>query len=473
MTENQSQQPAVPTAAEPAADQTEASQQVPQQNSVENAEQKRAEQDSDSAEPQNAGATSTTETQQQSEDSENNESAITPANATRGGRETSDRILYVGNLDLSITDGMLRQYFQVGGPISNVKILMDKNNKSANYAFVEFEKPHDANVAFETLDGRQIENNTVKINWAFQSQQVSSDDTYNLFVGDLSVDVDDETLANTFKSFPSFIQAHVMWDMQTGRSRGYGFVSFSDQSQAQKAMEHNQGAVVNGRAIRINWASKREQNNNNHHSNNHNSHNNGYPLNSRGLGSRRGGQRGGHQYRGPMIPVGVQGAPHAGLMGTMGMPPHAMPQPQGPVMLPQLPPQAVEVMVSSAPVRITTVYIGNISHFASEQDLIPLLQSFGFIVDFKHYADRGCCFVKYGTHEQAAVCILSLGNFPFQGRNLRTGWGKEKPTYVAQPRPENMSYAMGQPLPVEQDVTFQASAPPMSITPREDQDEFQ
>ncbi|SCU89716.1 LAFA_0E20296g1_1 [Lachancea sp. 'fantastica'] len=467
MTESQTQQQTVQTTtAEPVTAQNEASQQTLQQSPIESSEQQ-----SVSSELQNPSATSS-ETQQQTENSENNEAAITPANATRGGRETSDRILYVGNLDLSVTDGMLRQYFQVGGPISNVKILMDKNNKSANYAFVEFEKPHDASVAFETLDGRQIENNVVKINWAFQSQQVSSDDTYNLFVGDLSVDVDDETLANTFKSFPSFIQAHVMWDMQTGRSRGYGFVSFGEQSQAQKAMEHNQGAVVNGRAIRVNWASKREQNINSHNSN-HNSHNNGYPLNSRGFGPRRGGHRGGNQYRGPMVPVGVPGAPHGGPMGAMGMPPNAMPQPQGPVMLPQLPPQAVEAMVSSAPVRITTVYIGNISHFASEQDLIPLLQNFGFIVDFKHYADRGCCFVKYGTHEQAAVCILSLGNFPFQGRNLRTGWGKEKPTYVAQPRPEAMGYAVGQPMPMEQESTFQSSAQPMSIIPGEDQNEFQ
>lgn len=86
------------------------------------------------------------------------EPTVTPANASRGGRETSDRILYVGNLDLAVTEEMLKQYFQVGGAIANVKILMDKNNKQANYAFVEFHQPHDANVAFQTLDGKQIEN---------------------------------------------------------------------------------------------------------------------------------------------------------------------------------------------------------------------------------------------------------------------------------------------------------------------------
>lgn len=361
---------------------------------------------------------------------------ITPANATKGGRETSDRILYVGNLDKFVTENMLKQYFQVGGPIANVKILVDKNNQEANYAFVEYHKPHDANVAFQTLDGKQIENNVVKINWAFQSQQVSSEDTFNLFVGDLSVDVDDETLANTFREYPTFIQAHVMWDMQSGRSRGYGFVSFGDQEQAQKAMEATQGFILNGRAIRINWASKRENN---------------QPQNARG--PRRGGFRNqnNNHFRHTLPPMGM--APQGAPIPTMGLPPQAAPhaaQHQGPLVPPQVNPQAVDAMIRSAPPRVTTVYIGNIPHFSTEPDLIPLLQNFGFIVDFKHYPDRGCCFIKYGTHEQAAVCILALANFPFQGRNLRTGWGKEKPAFIPQGKPGQVPHPMGQ-IPVRED----------------------
>ncbi|SCU90751.1 LAMI_0E03466g1_1 [Lachancea mirantina] len=387
------------------------------------------------------------------------QASVKPANATKGGRETSDRILYVGNLDLSVSEEMLKQYFQVGGPVANVKILMDKNNQHANYAFVEFFKPHDANVAFLTLDGKQIENNVVKINWAFQSQQVSAEDAYNLFVGDLSVDVDDETLAGTFREYPSFVQAHVMWDMQTGRSRGYGFVSFGEQEQAQSAMETKQGFVLNGRALRINWASKRDntQNNNSHHSNGGNMR-----------GPRRGGFRGqnsNNQFRpmmGPSMGMPPQGAPIPG----MGMPPAQaggpqVPQMQAPMVPPQVNPQAVDTMIRSAPPRITTVYIGNIPHFATEPDLIPLLQNFGFIVDFKHYPDRGCCFVKYGTHEQAAVCIVALGNFPFQGRNLRTGWGKEKPTFFPQTKSGPMINSMpGIPVQEPQPILQQPSEQP-------------
>ncbi|AMD20507.1 HDL237Cp [Eremothecium sinecaudum] len=365
---------------------------------------------------------------------------VTPVLATKGGRETSDRILYVGNLDKDITEELLKQYFQVGGAIANVKVLVDKNNEEANYAFVEYHQPHDANVAFQTLDGKQIENNVIKINWAFQSQQVSSEDTFNLFVGDLNVDVDDETLSSTFKEFPTFIQAHVMWDMLSGRSRGYGFVSFGKQEEAQNAMDAKQGFNLNGRAIRINWASKREP-----------------QQQKQRPRSNRGGFRnnipGHQQFRGPPPPpqVAMKGSPNA--PGPMGMHPQGIP-PQAHPVPPPVNPQALDNMLRRAPQRVTTAYIGNIPHFAQEPDLIPLLQNFGFIIDFKHYPEKGCCFIKYDTHEQAAVCIVALANFPFQGRNLKTGWGKEKPTFMPNGMvpPQHMQHQSQPHTPVEDTV---------------------
>ncbi|CCF60193.1 hypothetical protein KAFR_0J01260 [Kazachstania africana CBS 2517] len=322
---------------------------------------------------------------------------VIPASAKEGGRETSDKVLYIGNLDKSINEDALKQYFQVAGQIVDVKVMVDKKNNHVNYAFIEYSTNHDANVALQTLNGIQIENKNIKINWAFQSQTNLNDDTsFNLFIGDLNVNVDDTTLANAFKSCPGFLQAHVMWDMQTSRSRGYGFVSFDTHENAQAAMDQMQGHEINGRAIRINWATKRENMNNNSNNNTNNNNNN-------------------NQVRNRMM-----------MEGQQNMPPP--PPPMG--SLPPVNPQAVEDMIRRAPPRVTTAYIGNIPHFATEPDLIPLLQNFGFILDFTHYPEKGCCFIKYDTHEQAAVCIVALSNFQFQGRNLRTGWGKERSTFI-------------------------------------------
>ena len=387
--------------------------------------------------------------QESKEGSQKSETNVIPANATQGGRETSDKILYVGNLDKSIAEDVLKQYFQVAGQVVDVKIMVDKKNNHVNYAFVEYLKAHDASVALQTLNGIQIENNKIKINKAFQSQQSTSDEnTFNLFVGDLNIDINDEALSNAFKDFPSYVQAHVMWDMQTGRSRGYGFVSFSDQEQAQIAMDQMQGKELNGRPIRINWATKREpqQHNNHNHMN------------------RRGGFRNNnnhHNRRGGMMPFSSMQQqngmlPMNGPMDGIG-PQQSQPQ-QPPMVPPPVNPQAIDDMIRRAPPIVTTAYIGNIPHFATEADLIPLLQNFGFILDFTHYPEKGCCFIKYDTHEQAAVCIVALANFNFQGRNLRTGWGKERTTFIPPGQPNGpMPVIMGSesnleqaPAPIEQ-----------------------
>lgn len=369
-------------------------------------------------------------------------SNVVPASATKGGRETSDKVLYVGNLDKSITEDLLKQYFQAGGPIQNVKIIVDQKNNYVNYAFVEYVRAHDANVALQTLNGVQLENKTLKINRAFQTQQANeNDENFNLFVGDLNIDVDDETLAAQFREFPSFIQAHVMWDMQTGRSRGYGFVSFSSEEDAQKAMETMQGKELSGRQIRINWATKRERNNNN----------NGNNYGGRGGGFRPYGNN--RNNRNMMQPA--MGMPMDGMMPMQQAQQNGQQvnQQQQPMVPPPVNPQAIEDMIRSAPARITTAYIGNIQHFATEADLIPLLQNFGFILDFTYYPEKGHCFIKYDTHEQAAVCIVALANFPFQGRNLKTGWGKERTNYMPQ------QGGPGQQMPVMMDPSQGPAGP--------------
>ena len=67
----------------------------------------------------------------------------------------------------------------------------------------------------------------VRVNWAFQKDQ--REDTtahFHIFVGDLSSEVTDRTLLEAFHNCGGCSDARVMWDHSTGRSKGYGFVSF-------------------------------------------------------------------------------------------------------------------------------------------------------------------------------------------------------------------------------------------------------
>ena len=82
---------------------------------------------------------------------------------------------------------------------------------------------------------------------------------FHIFVGDLSNEVNDEVLLQAFSAFGSVSEARVMWDMKTGRSRGYGFVAFRDRGDAEKALSSMDGEWLGSRAIRCNWANQKGQ----------------------------------------------------------------------------------------------------------------------------------------------------------------------------------------------------------------------
>lgn len=81
--------------------------------------------------------------------------------------------------------------------------------------------------------------------------------TDKLFVGGLSWDTNDESLANAFAQFGQVKEAKVILDRETGRSRGFGFVTMSDSDAAQAAMKELDGSSLDGRNIRVNEATDR------------------------------------------------------------------------------------------------------------------------------------------------------------------------------------------------------------------------
>lgn len=75
-----------------------------------------------------------------------------------------------------------------------------------------------------------------------------------LFVGGLSWGTDDEGLRAAFEEFGPVTEARVIMDRETGRSRGFGFVGFDSDDDANKAQEAMDGAELDGRSIRVNPA---------------------------------------------------------------------------------------------------------------------------------------------------------------------------------------------------------------------------
>jgi cold-inducible RNA-binding protein len=75
-----------------------------------------------------------------------------------------------------------------------------------------------------------------------------------LFVGNLSFNTTENSLQDAFAAHGSVLETNLMTDRETGRPRGFGFVTMSTAEEAQKAISALNGATLDGRALTVNEA---------------------------------------------------------------------------------------------------------------------------------------------------------------------------------------------------------------------------
>ena len=80
-----------------------------------------------------------------------------------------------------------------------------------------------------------------------------------LFVGNLSFQTTEDDLRDAFGQHGSLTDVKIMTDRMTGRSRGFGFVTFSSQSEGETAIRALDGQALGGRPLRVNEATPREE----------------------------------------------------------------------------------------------------------------------------------------------------------------------------------------------------------------------
>uniref|UniRef100_A0A8C6FRE9 RRM domain-containing protein n=1 Tax=Moschus moschiferus TaxID=68415 RepID=A0A8C6FRE9_MOSMO len=158
------------------------------------------------------------------------------------------RTLYVGNLSRDVTEVLILQLFSQIGPCKSCKMITEHTSNDP-YCFVEFYEHRDAAAALAAMNGRKIWGKEVKVNWATtpSSQKKDTSNHFHVFVGDLSPEITTEDIKSAFAPF----------DMATGKSKGYGFVSFYHKLDAENAIVHMGGQWLGGRQIRTNWATRK------------------------------------------------------------------------------------------------------------------------------------------------------------------------------------------------------------------------
>lgn len=126
-----------------------------------------------------------------------------------------------------------------------------------------------------------------------------------IFVGGLDFKLTSEELKDHFMQFGDIQDAIILKDIYTGESRGFGFVTFTEESVAQNLIRHNPVTEINGRRVDIKKAEPKGS---------------GPPEDGGGRGGFRGGRGGGYGGRGghdsaTMAPYGQSGDHHRGGRG--------------------------------------------------------------------------------------------------------------------------------------------------------------
>ncbi|XP_047127463.1 cytotoxic granule associated RNA binding protein TIA1 isoform X1 [Hydra vulgaris] len=183
--------------------------------------------------------------------------------------DTSATILYVGNLDKRVTDVMMLNILRAGLPHVKDKILSAKMFSTADitqgmegYCFIQFQDNNTACQAMTFLNGRDFCGKKVKVNWATNSTNgglpkvIGSSIT--IFVGDLDDDLTDSELRQAFEPFGEILNAKVVRDAATEKSKNYGFISFTNKPDAERAIRDMHGAMLKRRPIKTNWATRNQ-----------------------------------------------------------------------------------------------------------------------------------------------------------------------------------------------------------------------
>ncbi|NXE99931.1 TIA1 protein, partial [Menura novaehollandiae] len=299
---------------------------------------------------------------------------------------------YVGNLSRDVTEALILQLFSQIGPCKNCKMIMDTAGNDP-YCFVEFYEHRHAAAALAAMNGRKIMGKEVKVNWATtpSSQKKDTSNHFHVFVGDLSPEITTEDIKAAFAPFGRISDARVVKDMATGKSKGYGFVSFFNKWDAENAIQQMGGQWLGGRQIRTNWATRKPP-----------APKSTYETNTKQLSYDEVVTQ-----SSPSNCTVYCGGVTSGLTGTWPPPRPSL----------SLGHHGGLTLLSVLP--------------APEQLMRQTFSPFGQIMEIRVFPDKGYSFVRFNSHESAAHAIVSVNGTTIEGHVVKCYWGKETPDMVS------------------------------------------
>uniref|UniRef100_A0A1I8GYS7 RRM domain-containing protein n=1 Tax=Macrostomum lignano TaxID=282301 RepID=A0A1I8GYS7_9PLAT len=160
---------------------------------------------------------------------------------------TQLRKLFVGGLSANISDEELRHHFGQYGELADVVVMKDRGTgRPRGFGFVTFSDESGVDAAQaarpHVLDGREVETKRA------MPRTEAPRDTSNaradkMFLGGLGPDTTEEQVRDYFSQFGEVQAVEIAISRDTGKPRGFGFVTYRDPDSVDKAILHKPHAI--------------------------------------------------------------------------------------------------------------------------------------------------------------------------------------------------------------------------------------
>ncbi|XP_062178902.1 heterogeneous nuclear ribonucleoprotein 1-like isoform X2 [Phragmites australis] len=198
------------------------------------------------------------------------------------------------------------KHFQKYGAITDSVIMKDKHTRMPRgFGFVTFSDPSVIDRVLE--DEHVIDGRTVEVKRTVPREEMSSKDSHGpktrkIFVGGIPPSLTEDKLKEHFSSYGKVAEHQIMLDHSTGRSRGFGFVTFESEDAVERVMSEGRMHDLGGKQVEIKKAEPKKPGGGDSSSNGRYSHGSGgYRGSHRGSGGGSGsgssGSSGGSGYR--------------------------------------------------------------------------------------------------------------------------------------------------------------------------------
>ncbi|XWS55829.1 hypothetical protein CRYUN_Cryun09bG0033800 [Craigia yunnanensis] len=181
-----------------------------------------------------------------------------------------DLKLFVGNLPFSVDSAQLAGLFGSAGNVEMVEVIYDKvTGRSRGFGFVTMSSIEEVEAAVQQFNDYELEGRALRVNSGPPPPRreefsprgargaATMDASNRVYVGNLSWGVDDSTLETLFSEQGKVVEAKVVYDRESGRSRGFGFVTYNSSEEVDSAIKSLNGVDLDGRPIRVSVAESR------------------------------------------------------------------------------------------------------------------------------------------------------------------------------------------------------------------------